>query len=248
MKTKKVELTKEQIEWLDKCSRFSEGRDKHHLYEIGYTNKKETWGIAYNGKIDIFSDFDCSGQGLTNFMGIEFGHIEGSFNCSNNKLKSLKGAPKSIGSFFNCSNNKLESLEGITRITGINSSSGTGGAIYCSNNKLKSLKGLPETIRGDFNCSNNLLETLEGGPKRVNCDFNCSNNKLVTLIGGPEIVGGNGERTEGFQVSSWSYKCKDNPISDAELFEDYREYKKALKDSKKYVKESHIEKAKKSLE
>jgi hypothetical protein len=248
MKTKKVELTKEQIEWLDKCSRFSEGRDMHHLYEIGYRNRKETWGIGYNGKIDIFSDFDCSGQGLTDFMGIEFGRIEGSFNCSNNKLTSLKGSPESIFYSFNCKNNQLESLEGITQSTGTNSSSGTSGDIYCSGNKLTSLKGLPKTIRGNLNCSNNLLETLHGAPKRINCDFNCSGNKLVTLIGGPESVGGNLERTEDFEKSDRSYKCTENPISDAELFKAYREYKKALKDSKKYVKESHIEKAKKSLE
>jgi hypothetical protein len=234
MKMKKVELTKEQIEWLDKCSK-------------GYTKEKKTWDIRYDGKIDVFTDFDCSGQGLTDFMGIEFGEIEGCFNCSDNKLTSLKGSPESIFYSFNCDNNQLESLEGITQRTGTNSSSGTGGSIYCSGNKLKSLKGLPKTIRGDFHCSNNLLETLNGAPKRVNCNFNCSGNKLVTLIGGPELVGGNLERTEDFEKSDWSYKCTENPISDVELFKAYREYKKALKGSKKYVKESHIEKAKKSL-
>jgi hypothetical protein len=239
---KKKELTQEQIEWLDKCSRFSEGRDMHHLYEIGYTNRKETWDISYDGKIDVFSDFDCSGQGLTDFMGIEFGDVEGSFDCSNNKLTSLKGSPESIFYSFHCDGNELESLEGITQRTGTNSSSGTSGGIYCANNKLTSLKGLPKTIRGDFNCSNNLLETLHGAPERVNCDFNCSGNKLVTLIGGPKIVGGNHERTEDFEKSDWSYKCTENPISDSVLFEAYREYKKDLKEAKKLVEKASIEK------
>ena len=244
---KKEELTPEQIEWLDKCSRFSEGRDKHHLYEIGYTDRKETWDMGYDGKIDVFSDFDCSEQGLTDFMGIEFGKVEGKFDCSDNKLTSLKGAPYSVKSFFNCSNNELESLEGITKITGTSSSSGAGGGIYCSNNKLTSLKGLPKTIEGDFECSNNLLETLQGAPKRVNCSFDCSGNKLVTLIGGPESVGGNWERTGDFEKSGRSYKCTENPISDVELFEAYREYEKDLKEAKKLVKKASIEKAKKSL-
>jgi len=223
----KKELTPEQIEWLDKCSRFSEGRDMHHLYEMGYTKRKETWAIrGYDGKIDVFSDFDCSEQGLTDFMGIEFGIVEGSFFCSNNKLTSLKGSPESIFYSFHCDGNELESLEGITQRTGTNSSSETCGGIYCSNNKLTSLKGLPKTIRGDFDCSNNLLETLHGAPKRVNCDFNCSSNKLVTLIGGPKSVGGNREKTEDFEKSDWSYKCTKNPISDVELFKAYREHKK----------------------
>ena len=227
----KSKLTEKQIEWLNKCS-----------------GSKKSWSIrSYDGKIDVFGDFDCSGQGLTDFMGIEFGDVEGLFDCSNNKLKSLKGAPESTYYDFHCDNNELESLEGITQSTGINSSSGTSGGIYCQNNKLTSLKGLPEKIRGDFNCSNNLLETLDGAPKRVNCDFNCSNNKLVTLIGGPEIVGGNLERTEEFEKSSWSYKCFGNPISDVELFEAYREYKKGLDDSKKLVEKASVEKAKKSL-
>ena len=226
---KKFELTEKQIKWLNECTRFSEGR--------------ETWAMRYDGKIDVFSNFNCSGQGLTDFMGIEFGDIEHSFDCSNNKLKNLKGAPKSTGYDFYCNDNELESLEGITKDTGTHCSSGTSGGIYCQNNKLTSLKGLPRRIYGDLNCSNNLLETLLGAPKRVNCDFDCYNNKLVTLIGSPEIVGGNIERTEEFEKSGWSYKCSGNPISDVELFEAYREYKKDLKEAKRSVEKASIEKA-----
>lgn len=225
---KKFELTEKQIKWLNECTRFS---------------KEKTWSMRYDGKIDVFSDFNCSGQGLTDFLGIEFGTIEGSFYCSNNKLKNLEGAPESTYYEFHCNDNELESLKGITKNTGTYSSSGTGGGIYCQNNKLTSLKGLPRRIYGDLNCSNNLLETLLGAPKRVNCDFDCSNNKLITLIGGPEIVGGNIERTEEFEESDWSYDCSGNPISDVELFESYREYRKDLKEAKKLVEKACIEKA-----
>ena len=221
-------LTQDQIEWLNKCT-------------------KENWSSNWDGSVNVFSDFDCSGQGLSNLMGVEFGFVRGSFDCSNNKLKSLKGAPYSIGGDFDCSNNELETLEGITKETGKNSSSGTGGGIYCSNNKLTSLKGLPKIIWGDFDCSNNLLETLEGAPKRVNCDFDCSSNKLVTLIGGPQMVGGNRERTEDFKESNWSYKCSGNSISDMELFKAYHEYKKALNNSKKLLEKTFVEKAKNHL-
>jgi hypothetical protein len=229
MKEKK--LTQKQIEWLDKCSS---------------SDKERRWSIGYNGKIDVFTDFDCSGQGLTDFMGIEFGRVKGSFICSDNKLTSLKGSPESTFYGFYCENNELESLEGITQSTGTNSSSGTSGTIWCNNNKLKSLKGLPKTIQGDLDCSNNLLETLQGAPKRVNCNFDCSGNKLVTLIGGPELVGGNRDRTEDFKESDWSYQCTGNPISDVELFKAYRKYKKDLKEAKELVEKASIEKAKMS--
>ena len=37
----------------------------------------------------------------------------GSFNCANNKLTSLEGAPREVGGSFYCYNNNLTSLEGL---------------------------------------------------------------------------------------------------------------------------------------
>ena len=40
--------------------------------------------------------------------------MRGYFNCVNNKLTSLKGAPKTVGGYFDCSNNpKLKSLDAL---------------------------------------------------------------------------------------------------------------------------------------
>ena len=51
-------LTKRQMNWLDKCT---EG----------------TWKLnPQTGLVDVDGDFDCSGQGLTDFKGIKFGEVE----------------------------------------------------------------------------------------------------------------------------------------------------------------------------
>ena len=78
---------------------------------------------------------------------ITFGTVGGSFNCSCNKLTSLKGCPKKVKCF------------------------------YCDLNKLTSLKGSPREVENNFWCSDNYLTSLEGCSKKVNGAFACSHNK-----------------------------------------------------------------------
>ena len=72
--------------------------------------------------------------------------VTGVFDCSNNLLTSLQGAPKSVGSFY-CHSNKLTSLQGAPE--------SVGGDFFCAKNKLTSLQGAPEIIGGDFYCYGN---------------------------------------------------------------------------------------------
>ena len=44
--------------------------------------------------------------------------VTGYFDCSNNNLTSLEGAPKEVGGDFDCSDNKLISLEGAPKEVG----------------------------------------------------------------------------------------------------------------------------------
>jgi hypothetical protein len=100
--------------------------------------------------------------------------ISGYFDCTYNKLTSLKNCPQKIEGSFYCYNNQLISLEGcIQKI---------GGSFYCYNNQLISLEGCPKNILWSFHCSNNKLLSLEGCPETVGMDFICSNNetKLYT--------------------------------------------------------------------
>ena len=89
-----------------------------------------------------------------------FKKVEGFFNCSNNKLKSLKEGPKIVN-----------------------------GNYYCNDNKLTSLEGCPSIINGEFNCSNNELNSLKKGPEIVKCSFYCNDNKLKMLRGLPDVKG-----------------------------------------------------------
>ena len=61
--------------------------------------------------------------------------INGSFNCSNNELVTLKGGIYQIIGSLNCSNNNLETLESNISYIQYN--------LQCSNNKLKTLYGIP---------------------------------------------------------------------------------------------------------
>ncbi|MEO6303927.1 MAG: hypothetical protein ABIP51_12225, partial [Bacteroidia bacterium] len=139
-------------------------------YEVvdGLINVKGSVDLAYKGLIEI---------------SFKFGTVTGNFNCSNNKLTSLKGCPTSVGGNFVCFNNKLTSLEGCPV--------SVGNVFVCSNNKLTSLKGCPTSVGGYFNCSYNKLTSLEGCPTSVGGSFNCSSNDLISLQGCPTSVRGN---------------------------------------------------------
>src|SRR5574343_223548 len=102
-------ITKEQEDFLNRCT-------------------NGTWKLnTETGLVDVDGTFNCSGQNLPDFLGIEFGKIKNDFNCSHNKLVSLEGAPQEVGYSFYCSNNKLVSLEGAPQEV--------GGGFYCYNNK-----------------------------------------------------------------------------------------------------------------
>ena len=165
------ELTQEQIDWLDVAV-------------------SGTWSVnPQTGLIDIVGDFWMPKRNLVDFKGVKFGKVSGFFNCSDNSLTSLAGAPQSVGKFFNCSDNSLTSLEGAPQEV--------GASFDCSDNSLTSLKGLPNEFilsgSGSFYCSSNFLTSLEGLPDvfRVYGNFNCSYNQLISLKGSPQTVGGN---------------------------------------------------------
>jgi Leucine-rich repeat (LRR) protein len=160
-----IGLTPEQTEWLDKCTRGS------------WTLNPQT------GLVDVNGDFYCSGQRLTDFKGVRFGVVSGSFHCHNNELTSLDGAPQRVGWIFNCSRNQLISLEGAPQ--------DVVEYFECYSNKLTSLEGAPSRVGVNFNCRNNQLISLEGAPEKVGWQFDCSYNNLTSLKNAPKEVRGN---------------------------------------------------------
>jgi hypothetical protein len=165
--SKVYELNEEQINWLDQCT---------------YGFQGQRWKFnRKTGEVNLGGSFECVGQGLTDFKGIRFGVVNGSFNCRFNHLTTLEGAPREIGGGFNCSHNQLKSLEGAPGEIATN--------FTCGYNQLPSLKGAPKRVKNNFDCTDNQLTTLEGAPQGVGANFICNNNQLTSLKGAPDFIG-----------------------------------------------------------
>ena len=142
----------------------------------------KNYTINNKGEIDVNGNVNLSRCNLTELPPfIQFGTVNGFFNCSFNGLVSLRGVPNTVGGRFNCSYNSLKSLEGAPKKI--------NGSFFCNNNNLETLKGSPEKVGGRFNCRHNRLISLEGSPSKINEYFDCSDNKLKSLEGAPKEAG-----------------------------------------------------------
>ena len=129
----------------------------------------------------VGGDFDCYDNELTSLNGAP-SKVGGNFYCNHNQLTSLNGAPSEVGGDFDCEYNQLASLEGAP--------SGVDGNFYCYNNRLASLEGAPSEVGGSFKCNDNQLTSLNGAPSEVGGNFDCYDNELTSLNGAPSEVGG----------------------------------------------------------
>lgn len=135
-------------------------------------------------------DIMVVGLGLTSLEGAPKALINGSFDCSYNKLKSLKYSPKIIRGNFNCSLNQLTKLEF--------SPKEVDGYYMCYDNQLTSLSGIPNELKSGFFCGKNQLTSFEYSPKKINGNFNASSNKIRSIKNAPLEIKG-------------IFYCKDNP-------------------------------------
>jgi hypothetical protein len=101
----------------------------------------------------IHGDVDLDSHHLTELPDLSDVTVEGYFECYDNHLKSLKGAPKVVKGNFFCSRNQLEDLKGAPEYV--------GGSFICRYNKLTSLEGCPKEVRGDFVCTGNPIKFTE---------------------------------------------------------------------------------------
>ncbi len=128
-------------------------------------------------RVVLMGDFNCRDNLLETMEGAPR-KITGSIYCDENRLRTLKGCPAEIGGSFHCGKNKLTTLEG--------GPSKMSGDYNCVLNNLTSLQGAPEVISGAFLADNNPLETLVGGPREVLFHYRCTGTKLKDLEGAPE--------------------------------------------------------------
>jgi len=71
----------------------------------------------------------------------------------NRKLTEFPFQFNIVHGFFECSDNKLESLQGAPRVV--------HGSFYCDNNKIKSLQFCPKFVEGNLDCNSNPIEPWE---------------------------------------------------------------------------------------
>ena len=184
--------------------------------------KPEDFGITdyewVDGKLNVNGSVNLKDKKLKRLPFI-FGVVTGDFNCTFNRLTSLKGAPEIVGENFycNCNYHFLISLEGAPREVGgdfhcytnqLTSLEGApkevNGEFDCCSNRLTSLKGAPREVGGSFACNVNQLTDLKGAPREVGRDFICNSNRLTSLKGAPREVGGD-------------FSCENNSLAPLEL-------------------------------
>lgn len=129
--------------------------------------------VKYNddGTIDYKGPVFWWKRNLTEIP-FRFNKVFGDFDCRDNQLTSLEGAPKIVRGAFKCDDNMLTSLEGGPKEV--------HGDYSCSYNKLTSLKGGPEYVGNIFYCTNNQITSLRYAPKHANGFFCYGNNKRFT--------------------------------------------------------------------
>lgn len=151
---------------------------QNKLTIVGQTDDGK-WLVNYTGDVDV------KNKDLTTLENdlFQWNEVGGTFTCFKiNKLKNLKGSPRSCAG-FNCNQCKgLESLEGAPeKMTLGNGLTGRGFyCIECTN--LKTLKGAPKTVWGGFYCNHcSKLTSLEGAPIKVIGDFNCQDTRIKAI-------------------------------------------------------------------
>lgn len=164
--------------WLDK-------------YRIKKYTIHEDFTVDVNGNVNLN---DCNIKNIP----VQFGVVNGTFECGYNKLTSLKGCPHTVNGEFHCSKNELINLIYGPKIV--------GKKYICVASGLTSLEGCPEKIYDSCDIHGNELITLKYGPVLVEGMFNCSYNKLQDLTHISKIIKGD-------------IYCSNNPIINIESFD-----------------------------
>ncbi len=103
--------------------------------------------IRPDGLVDVMTDVNLRGKlGSATRLSVRFGAVFGTFDCSDNNLTTLTGAPRECHGRFICSNNRLRSLRG--------SPVHVHSSVICNNNDLLTLRGL-HYVSGVVQCQGN---------------------------------------------------------------------------------------------
>ncbi len=107
-----------------------------------------TWHQTSEGEINVNGEVSFSNRKLT-AIPVQFGIVMGGFDCSHNKLTSLKGSPYECNEYFACNDNRLTSLEFCT--------DKIYGHLMCYDNFINTLEFIPSLLSGNLLCSRNAI-------------------------------------------------------------------------------------------
>ena len=79
------------------------------IHDICKRYNIKNYKINSDGSIDVNGDVEINYEFTE--LPLAFNKVTGDFDCSFNKLTTLKGGPRWVGGFFYCDNNQLTSLE-----------------------------------------------------------------------------------------------------------------------------------------
>ena len=124
---------------------FENIQTDEEIHELCRKYRIKNYTINEDKSIDVDGNVDLYNKGLSK-LPLKFRHVKGDFDCGDNNLITLEGAPETVDGSFRCENNYLTTLKGSPRRV--------SGNFNCPWNKnLMSLEGISPTIHGDFYCS-----------------------------------------------------------------------------------------------
>lgn len=156
MKISSLFKSKQPRRWLTEPSEIAAYIEEARLGVVS------DYQVNKDGTVDFFGDVlfdaaifenlykDSRFPHFANTLPLKFGTVDGQFNVSRIRLKTLEGCPTDITGTFNASYNIFPDLKGGPQRV--------GGDYYVSYNpELKSLEGMAETVVGGLNLSTTMI-------------------------------------------------------------------------------------------
>lgn len=128
--------------------------------------------------VNVGKSVDLSQKELT-AIPIQFGLVNGSFNCSCNRLQSLKGVARFVNGAFDCSYNYLDTLDG--------SPLEVDSKFLAQYNQIHDISHLPKMIHDILNLKNNLITELDLASITISNSILLFDNPIDTIHSLPQL-------------------------------------------------------------
>ena len=149
----------------------------------------DLYNLPKDKKLVLNSDLDLSDMGLTELPDLSNLIVKGSFDCRKNKLSDLIGSPLQVLKEYDCSENRLTTLKGLSvgirslfcscnQLTSLDYAPEVIKDLRCDRNLLKDFSGAPRRINGSLMADLNPFISFAGFPDKIGGDFKAVNNNF----------------------------------------------------------------------